>query len=87
MSNNLFLIDTKDSNSFSFNLLISGIKINYNKNNLIKDNSSSSTIKSSVKVNNENNIVRKYSTLVSRKNNLIIRKFSSSSRSFGVTNK
>lgn len=92
MNNKLSLLNSKDRNSFSFNLLISGIKINYyscsapppalEKNEILnKDNSSSSTVKSSLKSNTENINSRKFSTLRSKpyiNNNIIIRKFSTS---------
>jgi len=78
INNNLSLIKSNNINTISFNLLISGIKINYNsdnKENSYKENSSIS--KSSLKFNNNKNN-RKYSTLISR-NNILIRNFSTNS--------
>ena len=76
--NNLELIKSNNSNSISFNLLISGVKIDYNseiKNNLkIKSNQE---IKNNL---NKNYNVRKYSTLIIKPYNQIIRKFSTSNR-------
>jgi|SRR5258708_2533117 len=70
VNNKISLVNSKNINSFSFNLLISGIIINYNsedKANLFKNN------------NNFVNNKRKYSTLISH-NNILKRNFSTSSR-------
>lgn len=72
LNNNLSLMKNNNKDTFSFNLLISGIKINYNSvllNGKNKDNYSNLNYS----VNNINN--RKFSTLISRSNTLV-RKFS-----------